>query len=86
MTDKSIDIDRMMEIFNHIAMREGFNLVVNEINPMDFFSSKEKFYTMMDRMIDYYIETEEYEKCSILVEVKKQNGYTDPEDEKVFSK
>ena len=53
MTDKSIDIDRMMEIFNHIAMREGFNLVVNEINPMDFFSSKEKFYTMMDRMIDY---------------------------------
>tara|TARA_B100001094_G_C17439514_1_gene442978 strand:+ start:272 stop:499 length:228 start_codon:yes stop_codon:yes gene_type:complete len=74
-----------MEIFNQLAMREGYNLIVNEIDPLQFFSTKEQFFTMIDKLIDYYIDTEEYEKCSLLLQVKKQNGYIDPEVEKIFN-
>ena len=82
----NIDISRMIEIFNKIALDEGFKMIVNEIDPLQFFSSKEKFFKMIDHLIDHYIETEEYEKCSILLQVKKDHGYIDPEVEKVFSK
>ena len=75
MTDKSINIEKMIALFNHIAMREGYNMIVNEIDPLKFFSSKEKFYNMIDKMIEYYIESEEYEKCAILLQIKKQNGW-----------
>ena len=78
MTDKSINIEKMIALFNHIAMREGYNMIVNEIDPLKFFSSKEKFYNMIDKMIEYYIESEEYEKCAILLQIKKQNGWEEP--------
>ena len=78
MTDKSINIEKMIALFNHIAMREGYNMIVNEIDPLKFFSSKEKFYKMIDKMIEYYIESEEYEKCAILLQIKKQNGWEEP--------
>tara|TARA_B100000424_G_C22937418_1_gene498766 strand:+ start:1571 stop:1822 length:252 start_codon:yes stop_codon:yes gene_type:complete len=78
MTDKSINIEKMIALFNHIAMREGYNMIVNEIDPLKFFSSKEKFYNMIDKMIEYYIESEEYEKCAILLQIKKQNGWKEP--------
>ena len=79
MKDKSINIEKMIHLFNHIAMREGYNLVTTEIDPLRFFSSKEKFYRMVDSMIEYYIDTEEYEKCALLLEIKKQNGWKEPE-------
>ena len=75
MKDKSINIEKMIALFNHIAMREGYNMIVNEIDPLKFFSSKEKFYNMIDKMIEYYIDSEEYEKCAILLQIKKQNGW-----------
>ena len=78
MTDRKIDMTRMMEIFNQIAMREGFKLIVNEIDPLQFFSTKKQFYTMIDRLIEFYIDTEEYEKCALLLEVKKKNGWKEP--------
>ena len=78
MTDKSINIEKMIALFNHIAMREGYNMIVNEIDPLKFFSSKEKVYNMIDKMIEYYIESEEYEKCAILLQIKKQNGWEEP--------
>ena len=81
-----IDISRMIEIFNKIALDEGFKMIVNEIDPLQFFSSKEKFFKMIDHLIDHYIESEEYEKCSLLLQVKKENGWVDPDVEKVFSK
>ena len=70
-----IDITRMIEIFNQIAMKEGYNLIVNEIDPLQFFSDKDKFYQMIDRLIEWYIGLEEYEKCAILLDVKKKNGW-----------
>ena len=79
MTDKSINIEKMIALFNHIAMKEGYNMIVNEIDPLRYFSSKERLYMMIDRMIEFYIETEEYEKCAILLNVKKRNGWEQPE-------
>tara|TARA_R100000322_G_scaffold29517_1_gene19059 strand:- start:248 stop:499 length:252 start_codon:yes stop_codon:yes gene_type:complete len=79
MTDKKINIEKMMEIFNHIAMKEGYNMVVHEIDPLQFFSTKQRFFDMIDKMIDYYVELEEYEKCAILLNVKKRNGWEQPE-------
>ena len=69
----------MMELFNHIAMREGYNMIVNEIDPLQFFGSKQRFFDMIDKLIEYYIETEEYEKCALLLKVKKKNGWKQPE-------
>ena len=86
MDKDKIDISRMIEIFNHIAMEEGYRMMVNEIDPLQFFSSKPKFYKMVDGLIEHYIETEEYEKCGLLLEVKKKHGWVDPSMEKVFSK
>ena len=80
MNRDNIDISHMIEVFNHIAMEEGFKLIANEIDPLQFFSSKPKFYRMIDHLINHYIETEEYEKCSILLQIKKQNGWVDPND------
>ena len=79
MTEKKIDINKMIAIFNHIAMREGYNMIVNEINPLQFFATKEKFYQMIDRLIEYYVESEEYEKCALLLKVKKKNGWVQEE-------
>ena len=45
-----IDINKMIELFNNIAMREGFKIIVNEIDPLQFFSTKEQFYKMVDRL------------------------------------
>ncbi len=80
MNRDNINISHMIEVFNHIAMEEGFRLIANEIDPLQFFSSKKKFYRMIDRLITHYIETEEYEKCSLLLQIKKQNGWVDPND------
>ena len=80
MNRDNIDISNMIEIFNRIAMDEGFRLMVNEIDPLQFFSSKKRFYNMVDHLINHYIETEEYEKCSLLLQIKKQNGWVDPND------
>ncbi len=79
MPEEKIDINRMMALFNQIAMKEGYNLIVNEIDPLQFFSSKSRFYTMIDRLIDYYIESEEYEKCALLLKIKKKNGWKQSE-------
>ena len=86
MEHDKIDIERMIELFNHIAKEEGFKLIVNEIEPLQYFSSKNQFYKMIDVLIDHYIDKEEYEKCSLLLNVKKENGWEDNNDEKVFSK
>jgi len=86
MKQPKIDIDRMIELFNRIAMEEGYRMMVNEIDPLQFFSSKKKFFRMVDGLIEHYIDTEEYEKCSLLLNVKKENGWIDPSTEKVFSK
>ncbi len=80
MNRDNINISQMIEVFNRIAMEEGFRLMVNEIDPLQFFSSKKKFYRMVDHLINHYIETEEYEKCSLLLQIKKQNGWVDPND------
>tara|TARA_R110000851_G_scaffold37986_4_gene97748 strand:+ start:8846 stop:9106 length:261 start_codon:yes stop_codon:yes gene_type:complete len=86
MDHDKIDIERMIELFNHIAKEEGFKLIVNEIDPLQYFSSKNQFYKMIDTLIEHYIDKEEYEKCSLLLNVKKENGWEDNSDEKVFSK
>ena len=82
----NIDIDKMMYLFNQIAMKEGYNIIVNEIDPLKFFTTKKKFFIMIDRLIDFYIETEEYEKCATLLQIKKQNGWVDPNSKKVLPK
>ena len=78
MTDKKIDINKMIAIFNHIAMKEGYNMIVNEMDPLRYFSTKKKFFQMIDKMIEYYVEFEEYEKCALLLEAKKKNGWKEP--------
>ena len=70
---------KMIEIFNQIAMREGYKLIVNEIDPLQFFSTRKQFYEMVDRLIEFYIESEEYEKCALLLEAKKKNGWKQSE-------
>ena len=79
MTEKKIDINKMIAIFNHIAMKEGYNMIVNEIDPLQFFSTKQRFFDMIDKLIEYYCDLEEYEKCALLLNVKKKNGWTQPE-------
>ena len=79
MTDKKIDINKMIAIFNHIAMKEGYNMIVNEMDPLRYFSTKKKFFQMIDKMIEYYVEFEEYEKCALLLEAKKKHGWKGPE-------
>ena len=78
MTDKKIDINKMIAIFNHIAMKEGYNMIVNEMDPLRYFSTKKKFFQMIEKMIEYYVEFEEYEKCALLLEEKKKNGWKEP--------
>ena len=73
MTDKSINIEKMIALFNHIAMKEGYNMIVNEIDPLQFFSTKQRFFDMIDKLIDYYIDLEEYEKCGELKKAKKNS-------------
>lgn len=79
MTDKKINIEKMIEMFNHIAMKEGFKMIVNEIDPLQFFSTKQRFFDMIDKLIDYYVALEEYEKCALLLKVKIKNGWEQPE-------
>jgi len=79
MKGQNIDMTKMIEIFNQIAMREGYKLIVNEIDPLQFFSTRKQFYEMVDRLIEFYIESEEYEKCALLLEAKKKNGWKQSE-------
>ena len=80
MTDrKKISMDQLIRVFNQIAMVEGFNMVVNEVNPLRYFSSLDKFYSMIDKLIEHYVELEEYEKCALLLEAKKKHGWKEPE-------
>ena len=79
MTERKIDINKMIAIFNQLAMKEGYNMIVNEINPLQFFSTKQRFFDMIDKLIDYYVTLEEYEKCALLLEVKKRHGWKQPE-------
>jgi len=77
--ENNIDIDKMIAIFNQIAMAEGYKIIANEIDPLQFFATKERFFQMIDRLINWYVELEEYEKCAILLNVKKKNGWKQPE-------
>ncbi len=72
-------MEKLIEIFNKIAMVEGFNMIVNEVDPLKYFSSLNKFYSMIDKLIDHYCELEEYEKCALLLEVKKKHGWEQSE-------
>ena len=72
-------MDQLIRVFNQIAMVEGFNMVVNEVNPLRYFSSLDKFYSMIDKLIEHYVELEEYEKCALLLEAKKKHGWKEPE-------
>ena len=74
MKNKELDLDILMDIFNKIAIEEGFKMV-NQIDARNYFSSKKKFFKLIDKLIECYIETEEYEKCATLVEVKEKNGW-----------
>ena len=80
MTDKrEISMEKLIAIFNQIAMIEGYSMVVNEVNPLRYFSSIEKFYSMIDKLIEHYVELEEYEKCPLVLEAKKKHGWKGPE-------
>ena len=74
MKNKELNIDLLIDIFNKIAIEEGFKMV-NQIDARKYFSSKRKFFKLIDKLIECYIETEEYEKCATLVKVKEKNGW-----------
>ena len=77
--NRQISMDKLIALFNQIAMVEGYNMVVNEVNPLRYFTSMEKFYSMIDKLIAHYCELEEYEKCALLLKVKKKHGWKEPE-------
>ena len=76
--NRQISMDKLIALFNQIAMVEGYSMVVNEVNPLRYFSSMEKFYSMIDRLIEHYVELEEDEKCAVLLEAKKKHGWKGP--------
>jgi len=77
MEQKKLNIKTLTEIFNKIAMEEGFK-IAKSFDPLQYFSSRDSFFKLIDRMIDYYVELEEYEKCAVLVKVKKEHGWKEP--------
>ena len=74
-TIRNINVDKLITIFNQIAMIEGYDMMVNEVDPLRFFSSRDSFFNLIDKLIYHYEDLEEYEKCATLMDVKKKNGW-----------
>ena len=72
-------MEKLVSIFNQIAMIEGYDMMVKEVNPLRFFSSRKSFFNLLDKLIYHYEDLEEYEKCATLVNVKKKHGWINPE-------
>ena len=59
----------------NITVKELFNKDIDVpllVDPSQEFLSKNTKMEVLDGMIEYYIEVEEYEKCSKLVELKNK--------------
>jgi hypothetical protein len=65
----------LKELMDRESMQAGswdqHNTTATLFNPM----KKKKDVKMIDNMIAYYTETEEYEKCAKLVKLKKENKW-----------
>tara|TARA_R110000744_G_scaffold245194_3_gene361964 strand:+ start:409 stop:741 length:333 start_codon:yes stop_codon:yes gene_type:complete len=65
-------------IDQHVAAALLFNPITDDYNPkFPHLHSTDDGIEMIDSMIEYFVETEEYEKCAKLVKYKeKTNGTT----------
>ena len=62
-------------LMGNITMKELFNQDIDVpllVDPSQEFLSNTTKIEILDGMIDYYVEMEEYEKCSKLVELKNK--------------
>jgi len=62
-------------LMGNITVKELFNKGIDVpllVNPSQGFISDESKTEILDRMIEYYTEEEEYEKCAKLVKLKRK--------------
>jgi hypothetical protein len=73
MTDKFIE-NGIINSYNVMVGEKTMDEIVEKTELPIFFINPEEEYDNedLDTMIDYFITTEEYEKCSVLTKLKKQ--------------
>ena len=73
MTDKFIE-HGIINSYNIIVGEKTMEEIVDKAKLPIFFISPDEDYDNddLDTMIDYFITTEEYEKCAVLTKLKKQ--------------
>lgn len=73
MTDKFIE-NGIINSYNVMVGEKTMDEIVEKTELPIFFINPEEEYDNedLDAMIDYFITTEEYEKCSVLTKLKKQ--------------
>lgn len=92
--DDDLDIltDKQRESIKRQSMENTYTLVINNY---DFDIFPEKLFwlltdfdsiTIFDVLMDYYIETEEYEKCAVLKIVKEREKQIRSENKKKIGK
>jgi hypothetical protein len=72
MTDKFINTG-IINSYKLIMGEKTIDEIVEKANPPIFFIHPDEDYDNedLDTMIDYFISTEEYEKCAVLTKLKK---------------